>query len=289
MPNEERDLTSSGDQSIALTNGRLGRAHDVTIPASDPGFVRGDGVFDVFRLYGNIPFALDHHLARLSRSAAAIHLSYDTQTLRDECERICGLASPDRLIRIILTRDGLRLLIEELNPVFPEQFSLLTIPHLVSPLIAGVKSLSYGVNMHAHRLALESGCDTALFVNPDSRRILEAPFMSFAWSEGGQLFTPPLPDGILDGITRRVLLASFRCEERSCTPEDLERADGAAVLGTGFEMRPVSRISGLINRTLSNECTIIRAACTEVKATIKSSVECHGGRLQKSMPVPSMP
>ncbi len=39
------------------------------VPVDDPGIVRGDGVFEVVRLYGGRRLALDDHLARLERSA----------------------------------------------------------------------------------------------------------------------------------------------------------------------------------------------------------------------------
>ena len=37
-------------------------ASEATVPITDDGLLRGDGVFEVVRLYGGIPYALDEHL-----------------------------------------------------------------------------------------------------------------------------------------------------------------------------------------------------------------------------------
>ena len=44
-------------------------AAEAMIPATDEGLLRGDGVFEVIRVYDGQPFALEDHLARLERSA----------------------------------------------------------------------------------------------------------------------------------------------------------------------------------------------------------------------------
>ena len=43
---------------------------EARIPVTDEGFLRGDGVFEVVRLYGGRPFALEEHLTRLAALGA---------------------------------------------------------------------------------------------------------------------------------------------------------------------------------------------------------------------------
>src|SRR6266536_5089539 len=50
---------------FAILDGTITDAAEARIPVSDDGFLRGDGVFEVIRLYGGRPFALDDHLARM--------------------------------------------------------------------------------------------------------------------------------------------------------------------------------------------------------------------------------
>ena len=50
------------DSELACIDGRLVAAAQATIPVTDRGLIRGDGVFEVIRLYAGRPYALDAHL-----------------------------------------------------------------------------------------------------------------------------------------------------------------------------------------------------------------------------------
>ena len=62
---------------LAILDGTVLPATEATIPATDEGLLRGDGVFEVVRLYGGRAFALDDHLTRLGRSARNLRLEVD--------------------------------------------------------------------------------------------------------------------------------------------------------------------------------------------------------------------
>ena len=69
------------DAELACIDGRAGRAAEATIPVTDQGLIRGDGVFEVIRLYAGRPYALDAHLERLERSAAGLRLPLDVDAV----------------------------------------------------------------------------------------------------------------------------------------------------------------------------------------------------------------
>ncbi|WP_435119107.1 aminotransferase class IV [Amycolatopsis thermoflava] len=273
MSGGKAGVTVADRELAALVNGRATTVAEVTVPAMDTGFTRGDGVFEVFRLYDGVPFMLQDHLDRLARSAAALKLDYDVAALERECRQICRMCRLDSTVRVIATRPGLRLALEEINPVFPEAFAVYAVPHLVSPLMSGIKSLSYGANLAAHLRAIENDCDTGLFVTADSKRVLEGSFSNFVWASDGKLYTPPLTDGVLDGITRQVLLQVTGCEERSCSIDDVMGADGAMLTGTGFECRPISRIDGLFTRVFDTRCLTVTEAVDAVAREVARRVE----------------
>jgi branched-chain amino acid aminotransferase len=211
---------------LAILDGILMDAAQAWIPVTDEGLLRGDGVFEVVRLYEGRPFALDEHLDRMGRSAAAIRLPIDLDALRSDVAAILAEAEP---------ADGaLRL---------PDTIALATITYAPSRILNGVKSLSYAANMLASRLAREAGADEALLVTPHGR-VLEAPTTSFVYVLAGRLYTPPLADGILDSITRRILFAVTDVEERATTLDDLRTLVEAFLASSIREVHPVRAIDG---------------------------------------------
>ena len=108
-------------------------------------------------------------------------------------------------------------------------------------VLDGVKSLSYGSNMLASRLARERGFDEALLVTPHGR-VLEAPTSSIFYVVDGELFTPPLDEHILASITRAMVLAATDASERAVTLDELLGADEAFLASTVREVQPVSAI-----------------------------------------------
>jgi branched-chain amino acid aminotransferase len=47
---------------LASIDGTIQPAAEARIPATDEGLLRGDGVFEVVRIYDGRPFAFDDHL-----------------------------------------------------------------------------------------------------------------------------------------------------------------------------------------------------------------------------------
>ena len=70
-------MSDFGPGSMASLNGEIMPVHEATIPVSDEGLIRGDGAFEVMRVYDGVPYAFDAHLARLQRTGANIRLELD--------------------------------------------------------------------------------------------------------------------------------------------------------------------------------------------------------------------
>ena len=107
---------------------------EATIPATDEGLLRGDGVFEVIRVYDGRPFAFEEHLRRLERSAPNLRLPVDLEAVRADAYRLLAHAGagPDHeLLRIVITRGGRRLLLTERLPSTPERVRL-RIDHLLA-------------------------------------------------------------------------------------------------------------------------------------------------------------
>jgi branched-chain amino acid aminotransferase len=230
---------------LGILDGTVLPADEVHIPARDEGLLRGDGVFEVMRLYDGRPFALDDHLDRMARSAANLLLPIDTDAVRADIGALIEAGQPtDGVVRVLVTRGGHRLGFLEPMPELPDTLALKTITYSPTRILDGVKSLSYGGNMLATRLAERDGCDEALLVTPHGR-VLEAPTSSFFCSlDGATLITPPLDDHILDSITRRRLLQSCEIAERPIAADELAGVREAFLASTVREVLPVHAIDG---------------------------------------------
>jgi branched-chain amino acid aminotransferase len=230
--------------SLASLDGEIMLSSAARIPATDEGLLRGDGVFEVVRVYDGRPFALDEHLQRLERSASNLRLPVDVEAVRADANRLLAHAGsgPDhQLLRIVLTRGGRRLLLTEPLVDGPEVVRLGSVAYSPTLVLDGVKSLSYAANMLASRIARERGYDEALLVTPDGR-VLEAPTSSFFWVKGDEVLTPPLSEHILASITRRVVMEQSGAIERSCPLEEVLDADEAFIASTTREVQPVAAI-----------------------------------------------
>ena len=235
-----------------------------------PTITRGDGCFEVMRVYEGHPFECDAHLDRLDRSAGMLDLQVPPRADLDSWIRQVAAFGPEGLIRVILGRGaqpGEEKCVVTWHPV-PSRPDTMTLLPLTAPWhsagrpwdLAGGKTLSYAPNMAATRHAVKEGYDEALLIS-DDQTVLEGPVFSVAWVYEGVWETPSLDLLILDSITRRVVLelvsesdVPFR-EGRFGLDRVLE-ADEVMVIGTTREVTPVVAVGeqefqwGLVTKLL---------------------------------------
>ncbi len=230
---------------LASVDGRIAPTAEATVPLRDDGLYRGDGAFEVIRLYHGRPFALGDHLDRLGRSAAAIELKFDRAALEREIEALLAEAGEvDGQLRLIVTRGGRRIAATETIPEHADTVRIATVTYSPSVILNGVKSLSYAANMQATRLAQAQGADEAVLVQPDGT-VLEPPTSSIFWvSPQGGLRTPALDNGVLESITRDRLVKALKVEEGAWPVADLRAAHEAFLASTTREIQAVSAIDG---------------------------------------------
>jgi branched-subunit amino acid aminotransferase/4-amino-4-deoxychorismate lyase len=232
--------------ALAVLDGQVLPADEATLPVTDDGLLRGDGVFEVMRVYGGRTFAFEDHLRRMARSAQNLRLEIDLNAVRQDVEALLVEAGPvDASVRVLVTRGGRRIgLVEPLRD-HSRPLALASVEYVPPRVLDGVKSLSYAGNMLATRLAIEAGGDEALLVTPHGR-ILEGPTSSFFVSlDGATLITPPLSDRVLDSITRRRLLEALPgAREEVVTRDDLRHAREAFLASTTREVQAVATIDG---------------------------------------------
>jgi branched-chain amino acid aminotransferase len=264
-------------RELASVDGKLTPTAEAVLPLPDDGLYRGDGVFEVIRLYGGRPFALDAHLDRMGRSAAAIDLPLDRAGFKRELEPLLDEhGDGDAQLRLIATRGGRRiLLIEPLAPQ-AESVTLATVTYQPTVILDRVKSLSYGANMHATRIAKGRGADEAVLVTPDGT-VLEPPTSTVFWAGAdGVLKTPSLELSILDSITRHRVVAAVDVSEGSFDAAELRGAAEAFLASTTREVQPVAAIDG---RGMDWPGPRTKEADAALAAAVESEVGVAAGKL----------
>lgn len=232
--------------------------------ADDEGLLRGRAVFETVRVYAGRPFKLAEHLARLSASAARLHLvppQHDAFAAA-AAEAIAAGAHPDAALRLLWTagREGDRspvglVLVSTLPPDLEERRARglrLAVTEWAAGALAGAKSTSYAENVTAQDEATRAGADDALFVAADGT-VLEAPTANVWFREGETLHTPALSLPLLAGVTRATLLElapslGYAVEEGRYTLERLLRADEVFLSSSVREVMPVTAVG---ERTLA--------------------------------------
>ena len=227
---------------LASVDGAIGRAEEARIPVTDEGLTRGDGGFEVLRVYGGRPFALDDHFARLAHTCAGLRLEADLDAFR--AEALAVVKAPESLLRLVVTRGGHRIAIGEPLPPRPPVARVATVTYAPTRVLNGLKTLSYAANMLAGRLAKEQGADEALLVTPHGR-VLEGPTWTFFWVADGRLLTPPLEDRILNSITRQRVMEESGAEEAICTLDDVRGAEEAFIASSVREVMPIAAIDDI--------------------------------------------
>src|SRR5437763_8417257 len=135
-------MSPAGATSLASLDGEIMPAADAMIPVTDDGLIRGDGAFEVIRVYDGIPYAFDAHLARMQRSAENLRLPVDLESVRADSFRLLARAGtgPDhRCLRIMITRGGRRILLTEPMTSVVDRARLMSITYSPTRILDGIK------------------------------------------------------------------------------------------------------------------------------------------------------
>src|ERR1700729_3897229 len=121
---------SSDFKELGSVDGAIAPTAEATVPLKDDGLYRGDGAFEVIRLYRGRPFALGEHLDRLQRSAAAIELEFDREALEAEiAARPAGRGAAEGQLRLTAPGGGRRIAATEPIPPHAESVRVATVTY----------------------------------------------------------------------------------------------------------------------------------------------------------------
>ncbi len=253
-------------------NGNLVPKAEATVSVYDHGFLYGDGIFEGIRVYNGRIFRLRDHLYRLYESAHSIMLTID-YTL-DEMEKavietVKANGLRDAYIRLVISRGpgdlGLNpknceksqvvIIVDHISlypaEVYTEGITVITVPtrrNLTDALDPKIKSLNYLNNILARIEAERAGVMEALMLN-NQGYVSEGTADNVFIMRRGVLKTPPAHMGILEGITRELVMdlareSGIAVKEVPLTRHDFYVADECFLTGTAAELMPVIGVDG---------------------------------------------
>lgn len=238
-------------------DGRLQDSESARVSVFDHGLTVGDGVFETVKADSGRPFALTRHLERLTRSARGLGLpDPDLDEVRRACTAVLE-ANPMPLGRLRLTYTGGYgplgsdrgdrgpTLVAALGETTrrPDSTAVVTVPWTRNErgALTGLKTTSYAENVVALARAREQGASEALFANTVGR-LCEGTGSNVFVVLDGEIHTPPLSSGCLDGITRALVIAWTGAKETDLPLDVLEQAEEVFLTSTLRDVQAVHRV-----------------------------------------------
>ncbi len=251
-------------------NGKLVPEEEARVSVFDHGFLYGDGIYETMRAYKGIVFMIDEHIKRLFRSGNLIKLKinqshegikraiYNTlkkNKLKDAYIRLSISRGPGEIgLDPELCKKPTFVIIAKQFKEYPEELYLRGVkvsivktkrnsPEALNPKI---KSLNFLNNILAKIEAKEAGAYEAVMLNYRGY-LTEGTITNIFFVKDNSLFTPSIEAGILDGITRDLIIRvaerkGIKVTEGLYTPENICDANETFITNTTLEILPVIKI-----------------------------------------------
>lgn len=259
---------------IIYLDGKYIQENEAKISVFDHGVLYGDGIFEGIRAYNGRILKCEEHINRLYYAAKAIMLNIPltkeemTEVLLETCRKN---KIKDGYIRLVVTRGKGDL---GLNPVSCKVATVFCIAGSITlypdemytkgmPIITAVqrrnkativdpqvKSLNYLNNILAKIEANRAGVPEALMLNHDGI-VAECTGDNIFIVKDEVIYTPPIHVGILDGITRNLVIEiakqlGYQVQEKEFTLFNVYNADECFLTGTAAEAIPVTSVDGRV-------------------------------------------
>lgn len=244
--------------------------NDAKIPVMDRGFLFGDSIYETLITFNKKLFRLEKHLTRLKNSAERLNLDITVgmDDIVQYMQKTVDAANQNNLkVRLVVTR-GVGALSLDPTGDYQNNIVVIAMPRPDNPdwwyekgvnvIIADVqrtspksmdpniKSGNYLNNVMAYRQARQQGAFEAIMLNQNG--LVTEATTSNAWIiKDGKILTPPIGEGLLEGITRSTLLEiaksrNYDIGEKSLTPSDIYSADEMFLTSTSRFIVPVVQV-----------------------------------------------
>jgi D-alanine transaminase len=256
---------------IVYLNGQYLPLEQAHISPMDRGFLYGDAVYEVIRVYKGSPFMLAQHFERLCDSLAKMRMECYTAPLEEVPKRLLaenGLGGQDALVYLQISRGAA----PRRHHFFPEpgearatvygmawKFAPNPVWHDPGMTVitlsddrwarCDIKTTALVPNVLGNQRAREVGAHEGIYVRDGA---LTEGTLSNVWGVfEGEVRTPPLTNYILPGIKRDLGLALCReagipVREMPIFAHELSLAEELFITSTPYDMAPIHQIDGRV-------------------------------------------
>ena len=251
--------------ALANINGESMPLAEAKISALDRGFLFGDAVYEVLRIYKGKPWLEAEHFGRLEQSLKSIRIGgievdrlrqrmHSTIRAGDFQEAICYLqvtrgAAPRKHPFPAGATPLEFLYVQEFSDPYVEArktgAAVITQPDIRWER-CDIKSTNLLANVLAMQAANEAGAVEALFYMPDGT-LTEGTHTSFFGVMNGKVLTRPMSHDILPGITRGLVLrlaerAGLAVTQQSLRLDNIASVSELFLTGTTSEVLPIVKV-----------------------------------------------
>ena len=255
---------------LVYLNGRFVPREKALVSVFDHGFLYGDGIYETMRAYDGVIFHLTSHLSRLKQSAVAISLKLPL-SLKQIADALNESVRVNKLknayIRLHVSRGpgeiGLDpalcpvptmvIVAKQFHEYPAENFErgvrvafVKTRRNHPLALDPSIKSTNFLNNIQAKIEAIKAGAYEGIMLNWDGF-VAEGTISNICMVKKGVLYTPHTNTGILEGVTRELVLRLARkkkitVKEARLKPQQFLAADECFITNTTMEIMPVTTI-----------------------------------------------
>ncbi len=262
---------------LVYLNGRFVVGEQAQVSVFDHGFLYGDGIYETMRAYGGKLFLLTKHLSRLKHSADALSLklplplvkigealneSLSINKLREAYVRLHISRGPgeiglDPALCVAPTMVIAAKPFHDYPAAYYQQGVSVAIvqtrrnhPLALPPSIKGTNFLN---NILAKIEAVKARAYEGIMLNWEGY-VAEGTISNIFMVTRGGLYTPHMDTGILEGVTRDLVLRLARrkkipVKEAMLRPRDLMTSNECFITNTTMEIMPVTTID---KKTIGN-------------------------------------
>jgi branched-chain amino acid aminotransferase len=257
-------------------NNKLVQEKEALISVFDRSYLYGEGVFETLRAYnGHVAFA-DLHYERLRKNCQrlnidlpidrhgfekALNKTLSANNLKDAYIRVTvspvgasfGLSKPKKMTT------NFSIFCKEFKgrpkDLYEKGAKVIIVKSVPSdhPTMADLKSTNYLNKMLARDEVVTAGADEGIFCSTEGR-ILEGSATNIFIVKDGRLFTPPIKEGVLPGITRSVILnlaeaSGLEVNEAPINMDEIKNCDEVFLTGSTAEVLPVRELVELTSKS----------------------------------------